>query len=86
MTKLVRYDCEQKSSGKQVFPASAHKEYEAYVDKTGDTTPIEYLVARFIGSTPALIEAARQERGQRLLAEAIALMRDIAPAPTRVRR
>jgi hypothetical protein len=58
---------------------------ELYIEKTGDTTPIEYLVARYIGATPELIAAARAERGQRLLAEAIALMREVAPV-VRARR
>ena len=53
---------------------------ELYIEKTGDTSPILYLVAKFIGFDAEQIALARQVRTEALLAEAISLMRT---TPTR---
>lgn len=53
---------------------------EAYVQKTGDTRPIEYLIARYIGASPEQVEAARQARIESLLTEVASMLKD---APSR---
>lgn len=49
---------------------------ELYIEKTGDTTPIEYLVARFIGSNADQIAAARDARIDAGINELLLLVRE----------
>lgn len=47
---------------------------ELYIEKTGDVTPVLYLVARFIGSNAEQIAAARDARIEVLLSEVAGLL------------
>lgn len=47
---------------------------EKYIEKTGDVTPIHYLVARFIGSNAEQLIAARDARIEAGIAELLQLV------------
>lgn len=52
---------------------------ERYIQTQGDLTPVNYLIARYLGDQSASTDAT-QRRIEALLAEAVALSRQTAPA------
>lgn len=51
-------------------------QFDKYLEKTGDKTPIYYLIARYIGMDEGQVAAARDARLEQLLTEANVLMRE----------
>lgn len=58
---------------------------EKYIAETGDTSPVLYLVAKYIGFDEAQLAAARAVRIEALLTEANSLLREV-PRTVRVRK
>ena len=58
---------------------------ERYIEKYQDFEPILYLISKFMGSQ-AQAQAATMSRVETLMQEAVALMAQAAPKPTKGRR
>jgi hypothetical protein len=58
---------------------------EKYIVESGDTSPVLYLVAKFIGFNEEQLAAARAARIETLLTEANALLREVPRAKSRAR-